>query len=164
MRPGFHLDPKDVEQKIRNSSNHTYRLSPDIIVKAGTCERNPNDAKALLFVEKSTSIPVPKVYALFTAGPELNSFWRPGDSEEHKWLYTTYLVMSVIPGATLEDVWNECDPETKTALSKELKGFLDELRQLPSTYIGSLDNGPVAGTLWPPKYKNHGMFYSLVSK
>ena len=161
VRPGFHLDAKDVK-KMRDSPENIYRLSPDIIAKKRGAELR-NEAKALLFLEKSVSFTVPKLYAVFTTGPYVSSFWRPGDSDEHKYIYTTYLVMSVVPGASLEDVWDECDAETKIALSKELKGFLDELRQLPSSYVGSLDNGPVADTMWPQKYKDRGMSIHLLA-
>lgn len=124
------------------------RVSPTIVVKYGDCVQLV-EAESLEFVAKHTSIPVPKVYAVYTYGPF--------EDRDEEWAskYDTYIFMDFIDGQTLEKEWGVLNDETKSQIVAELKSYFTELRTIPGgTYIGSLNNGPVMDSIleyWPVK-------------
>ncbi len=74
------------------------------------------EGENMLFVQQSTSIPVPKVYALFY-------------DEETK---MNFMVQEYIPGKNLESVWGKLGAAEKQAIVSQLRRNLDELRSIPS--------------------------------
>ena len=89
----------------------------------------PIEAYNMLYVAKETSVPVPKVYAIYQ--------WR----EEGDVL--TCIVMDYVPGTSLMSLWASLDPDRKAAIAKTLRTYFDELRQLQHPgYFGNLHHGP----------------------
>lgn len=93
----------------------------------------------MIYIGQNTEIPVPKIFACHTYGP-INR-----DPDDYGGLYDTYIFMSFIHGDTLHTAWDIYDVATKTRISTQLTGQIQEMRDLASDgYIGSLDHGPVA--------------------
>jgi aminoglycoside phosphotransferase (APT) family kinase protein len=86
----------------------------------------------MLFVAQSTSIPVPKVYAIF--------------EHEHEGHRLCFIVMEYIAGKLLIELWESKplkQPGKKREIATTLRGYMNELRSLPSHgYYGSLWRGP----------------------
>jgi hypothetical protein len=104
---------------------------------------------------KNTSIPVPKVLAYGTFGP----FRRSARSNEicDGQFYETYIYMTLAKGQSLENVWDSCDDSSRKAISKQLTTYLEQLRKLEGSYIGSLNNGPVLD-MASPSIKSKGTY------
>jgi hypothetical protein len=85
------------------------------------------EGENMLFVQQSTSIPVPKVYALFHDEATKNDF----------------IVMDYIPGKDLRTVWSKLNTAEKRAISLQLRRNMDELRSIPSPgYYGGIWRQP----------------------
>src|ERR1700753_1740379 len=109
-------------------------LSPNIRIKYGE-DVHMNEEKALEFVSKHTSVPVPKVLAAFTYGPIQRE-------EEGGCDFDTYIITEYLEGQSLDKEWNSLNESTKSTIMKELEGHLIQLRAIPGgEYIGSLGNG-----------------------
>lgn len=146
LAPGFSLTPPEtVDELCRDKSNLIFchgvtivKLSPEVVVKIGA-QVNFLEAKNMIYIGQNTEIPVPKVFACYTNGP-INR-----DPDDYGGLYDTYIFMSFIDGNTLHTAWDTYDVATKTRISTQLTGYIQEMRDLASDgYIGSLDHGPVA--------------------
>ncbi|KAL1845525.1 hypothetical protein Plec18170_009721 [Paecilomyces lecythidis] len=82
------------------------------------------EGENMMFVRRTTNIPVPRVYALYS---------NSGNGKN-------YIVMERIHGDTLTSLWAQLDPFEKESIMKTVKGYFDELRCLPPpNYYGSLD-------------------------
>jgi hypothetical protein len=134
LRPGFQiLQPDEVEKCQEEIGHGVYKISPTIAVKHGALITF-REAKNMLFIEQNTTIPVPKVYAVY-------SYSKPYRDENYDY---TYIFMDLIPGATVEDSWGSWDEATRVNVQNELKDYISQLRGLPGgDYIGSLDRGPL---------------------
>ncbi|PYI05492.1 phosphotransferase enzyme family protein [Aspergillus sclerotiicarbonarius CBS 121057] len=98
------------------------KIGTHFVVKYG---RGVNliEGENMLYVQKSTSIPVPRVYALYS-NPETRK---------------NYIIMERIAGQTLLSLWPELNHSEKETVAATLQTYFDELRQLPSPgYYGSL--------------------------
>jgi aminoglycoside phosphotransferase len=85
------------------------------------------EGENLLFVQESTTIPVPKVYALF----------------HDKATDQCFLVMERIYGKKLQDMWNTLGTAEKRNFTSQLRRSMDELRTLPSPgYYGGIWRQP----------------------
>ncbi|TVY92148.1 hypothetical protein LAWI1_G004856 [Lachnellula willkommii] len=71
------------------------------------------EAAALRFVAKNTTIPVPKVHCAF----------------EHK--HVKYIVMDRIDGEEIGKGWSERPEAERASLLRQLKGYFDQLRNIP---------------------------------
>lgn len=81
------------------------------------------EGENMLFVQQSTSIPVPTVYALFH------------DEETDM----NFIIQEYLSGKTLSYLWKTFDDATKESLMAQLRRHLDELRSLPSPgYYGGI--------------------------
>jgi aminoglycoside phosphotransferase (APT) family kinase protein len=83
----------------------------------------------MLFVQRTTDIPVPKVYALFHDKATNNNF----------------IVQEYIPGKNLGDIWDDLDDDEKTDITSQLRRHLDQLRSLRQTgppYFGGVWRRP----------------------
>lgn len=116
------------------------KLSPTVKVKYGD-DVKLNEAKALDFISRHTSIPVPKVFAAYTYGP-IDRDIDEGDP------YETYIFMEHVEGQSLDNVWETFDESAKSSIMSDLGGYLTQLRAIPAPgYIGSLDDGPVVDNI-----------------
>ncbi|TVY15577.1 hypothetical protein LARI1_G007835 [Lachnellula arida] len=71
------------------------------------------EAAALRFVAENTTIPVPKVHCAF----------------EHK--HVKYIVMDRIDGEEIGNGWSERPEAERASLLRQLKGYFDQLRNIP---------------------------------
>jgi thiamine kinase-like enzyme len=78
----------------------------------------------MIYVEKNTNIPVPKVYDF---GENDNGY---------------YILMEKIDGEPLENTWNKLNSNDKEKIKKQLKEYINEMRDHYFLYIGSINNNP----------------------
>jgi len=80
--------------------------------------------EAMEFVRQNTTIPVPRVFGAYNGTDG-----------------TQDLVMEVVPGNTLNVMWQTLTPDQKTSIATELAGYLSQLRTLQPPiegFVGSL--------------------------
>ncbi|KAI8710726.1 APH domain-containing protein [Fusarium sp. LHS14.1] len=89
----------------------------------------PIEAHNMLYVAKSTTVPVPKVYAIY--------------QRREKQSVVTYIVMQYVQGTTLLNLWGSLDQARKTSIAETLRAYFDQLRQLKHPgFFGNIDGGP----------------------
>ena len=88
----------------------------------------------MLYVQKITTVAVPKVYALYTESCTGRNF----------------TVMEYIEGSTLASASPDLNALQKSTMTAKLRNFYNEIRQLPSLgYFGSLGRRPLLDeTFW----------------
>lgn len=119
------------------SGRKVVRVGKHFVVKYGI-NIDIIEGENMLFVRKSTTISVPKVYALYT------------DSSTRK----NYIVMENVEGETLASRWPSLTESQKVAIVTKLKQCFDELRQLPSPgYFGSLGKRPLLDDIFYTREK-----------
>ncbi|KAI0867619.1 kinase-like domain-containing protein [Hypoxylon argillaceum] len=122
------IDEAEILVKRSTGGTRLVRVREDYVIKFGFHVK-PIEAQNALFVAKSTTIPVPKVYAIY-------------QRQDGK-LFITFIVMQYIPGVTLQDLWGSLDTARKTAIAKTLHGYFDQLRGLRHPgYFGDIHGGP----------------------
>lgn len=95
------------------------------VVKYGTFV-SENEGHALLFVERSLSIPAPRLYAMYRNADKL------------------YIVMQYVPGTELQDVWPSLSNSAKKLLLGQLRLIFQNIRSLsPPAFYGSVEGGPI---------------------
>ncbi|CAG9988618.1 unnamed protein product [Clonostachys byssicola] len=99
----------------RLSSARLVRIQQRFVMKFGADVR-PIEAQNMLYVAKSTTVPVPKVYAIY--------------QRREKQSTVTYILMQYVQGTTLMDLWGSLDQARKTSIAKTLRTYFDQLRQL----------------------------------
>lgn len=75
-----------------------------------------SEGEVMLHIAKSTSVRIPKIYALYR------------DRNEQK----NYIVMEKIQGKTLKEIWPTLEPKAKEVITSQLRTSFDQLRRLPS--------------------------------
>lgn len=86
------------------------------------------EGENMLFVQESTSVPIPKVYALF----------------HDKATKMDFIVMEYVPGTDLRPVWGKLTMDQKQAIMAQLRKQMDELRSIPSPgYYGGIWKKPI---------------------
>jgi serine/threonine protein kinase len=117
-------------RKQRLSAEHetpVVRVGDHYAVKFGG-KTTLQEGENMLFVQQSTSIPVPKVYALFH------------DDEND----LDFIVQEYIPGKNLLHEWGTLDVAKKEKIVSQLRRNLDELRSIPSPgYYGGIWRQPI---------------------
>lgn len=103
------------------------RVGEHFVVKYGPRVKL-QEGENMLFVQQSTNIRVPTVYALFNDQKTQNNF----------------IVQEYIPGRTLSQVWKDFDQSDKEATISQLRQYVNELRALSSPdYFGGVWRQPV---------------------
>jgi aminoglycoside phosphotransferase (APT) family kinase protein len=104
------------------------RLTKGTILKRGDAKYLRLEAEATRYVTLHTSIPVPAVY----------DFWTEEDGR-------ACLIMEYKDGQTLHRHWRHLSVDQKMTVMRDLRGFLDELHNLPQPHpkgmIGSVSGG-----------------------
>ncbi|KAI0380643.1 kinase-like domain-containing protein [Hypomontagnella monticulosa] len=96
----------------------------------------PIEADNMMYVAGSTTIPVPKVYAVY-------------ERQENR-RTVTYIVMEYVPGETLRSAWPSLDEVRKLTIALRLRLYFNELRKLPSSgYFGNILGGPPLDDILP---------------
>ncbi|KAF4460299.1 Phosphotransferase enzyme family [Fusarium albosuccineum] len=121
------LDGSDVLLH-ESSGSRLVRMQQTFVLKYGAYVE-PIEAYNMLFVAKSTTVPVPKVYAIYQR------------REEQR--LVTYIVMQYVHGTTLLNLWESLDQARKTSIAKTLRTHFDQLRELQHPgFFGNIDGGP----------------------
>ncbi|KAH9908220.1 protein kinase-like domain-containing protein [Xylariomycetidae sp. FL2044] len=108
------------------------RVQQGYVIKFGVSV-HPIEAHNMLYVAKSTTVPVPKVYAIYQCQEQC----------QEEQCTITYIVMEYVPGKTLLDVWDSLDQARKTSIAQTLRAYFEQLRQLPHPgYYGNIAGGP----------------------
>lgn len=107
-----------------DASPQIYRLTPTTVAKTGDLV-SLSEAAVMRLVRSKTSIPVPEV---------LDAYIRTDDGSGHG-----CIVMEYVEGETLDNAWEACTPTQKDGIVKQLKGYLDELRTIPGSFIGGVE-------------------------
>jgi len=116
----------DIENGIIISDEHSAKIvkvRQNLVVKYGKWIRI-EEAEAINFVSENTSVPVPKIF---------NSY-KIGD--------IAYIIMEYIKGKTLEELWEDLSNEERLTILSELKGYINQIRNIKGTYIGSVNKKP----------------------
>lgn len=96
---------------------------------------DPIEGHNMLFVAKSTTVPVPQVCAIYQSPDQQG--------------VVTYIVMQSIPGTTLLESWGSLDKARKTDIAITLRTYFDQLRKLePPGYFGDITGGPPLGDMF----------------
>ncbi|XDG08791.1 hypothetical protein ABKA04_008406 [Annulohypoxylon sp. FPYF3050] len=124
--------PNDIdgsESVVHESTgSRLLRVQQRFLIKFGV-HVHPIEGYNMQYVAKFTTVPIPKVYAIYQC------------QEEQRII--TYILMQYIPGTTLLDSWGSLDKARKTAIALTLRTYFDQLRQLkPPGYFGDIDGGP----------------------
>ncbi|KAI1171204.1 kinase-like protein [Nemania sp. FL0916] len=99
-----------------------YKVDSKTIVKSSERFRL-SEAETMRFIRNNTSIPVPEVYNAYK------------DEESGH----TRIIMEFIEGVQLEEAWDTYSAVEKESVIAQLRGYMEELRQLKGTFIGSID-------------------------
>ncbi|KAK0719269.1 kinase-like domain-containing protein [Lasiosphaeris hirsuta] len=103
-------------------ASYTYKIDGKTVIKTGPCTRMA-EAEALKLVRDRTTISVPEVYDVYT--DEKSGMLR--------------IVMEYIKGDTLRYAWDDFTPEDKESVISQLRGFVEQLREIKGSFIGSVD-------------------------
>ncbi|KAF5020272.1 hypothetical protein F66182_7706 [Fusarium sp. NRRL 66182] len=126
--------PNDIDgsEVLLNETSGTrvVRIQQQFVIKYGV-HVEPVEAHNMLYVAKSTTVPVPRVYAIYQR------------QEKSKQKSVTYIVMQYVPGTTLLNLWNTLKQDRKSSIAKTLRTYFDQLRQLQHPgYLGNVNGGP----------------------
>jgi hypothetical protein len=115
------------------SASKIVAIGDHFIVKYGP-QVDLLEGETMLFLQKSSSVPVPRIYALFKS-----------PNKEIK-----YIVMERIKGQDLSLIWTKLDRATKESLKQKLRCIFTELRQLksPGGYCSVGHRGLPDGIFW----------------
>ena len=125
---------QDSEDVVSGYGNRkVVRVGRHFVVKYGKAI-DIIEGENMLYIQRNTTIAVPKVYTLYT---EPYTGWN-------------FIVMEYIEGSTLALAWPDLNAVQKLVLTAKLMNFYNELRQLPSPgYFGSLGQRPLLDdTFW----------------
>ncbi|KAI0081084.1 hypothetical protein K474DRAFT_1481702 [Panus rudis PR-1116 ss-1] len=102
------------------------------------------EAANMRFIRRSTTIPVPRVWAAFYVHPWV--FWWRRPPSYGLQIYA-YIFMQRVPGRALDlKTWSSYDEKGKQHIISQLCDYVEQLRALkpsPTTVIGSVSGGPV---------------------
>lgn len=118
-------------------------INASTILKVGPMVQ-VGEAEALCLLRKTTSVPVPEVFNDYTIAD------------------IGFIFMSKIPGATLEQCWQDLTPDAKSSMVRQLDVFIQEWRQIEGPLFGSIDGGPCEDILfqhsWDAESRRYGPF------
>lgn len=106
--------------RIGKYLQHNVWKIENTVVKTGSNVRL-TEALSMMFVRQTTSIPVPRVLDVFTREDQV------------------YLVMEYIKGKSLQSAWRSLTPEQRSNICLELKGYLQQLRNLTPPHPGVVE-------------------------
>ncbi|KAH6973817.1 hypothetical protein BKA56DRAFT_634745 [Ilyonectria sp. MPI-CAGE-AT-0026] len=102
----------------QSTGSRLVRMQERFAIEFGIHD-HPIEAHNMLYVAKSTAVPVPKVYAIY--------------QRQEKQNVVTYIVMQ----------YDSLDQVDKTVIAKTLRTYFDQLRQLQHPgYFGNIAGGP----------------------
>jgi aminoglycoside phosphotransferase len=126
-------------KRLRRRKGAVQLLSRTTCVKYGETV-TLNEASAMLFIAKHTSIPVPRVYCAFTHHNQ------------------QYIVMERIRGEPVGAGWSKRSQESRTKVLDYLKKMVEEMRRItPPEEVGvaNVDGGP----LYDPRLPGSSLYF-----
>ncbi|RFU31023.1 hypothetical protein B7463_g5318, partial [Scytalidium lignicola] len=117
------------EQYMENGGRRLVRVGP-YMIKYGTGV-NVIEGENMLFVNHKTTVPVPRVYAIYTT-TEISIYTKTKEE-------SAYIVMEYLEGSTLGFEWGLLSTQQKENISTQLREYMNQLRSIPSPgYYGSI--------------------------
>ena len=120
-----------------------FRLDEKTVVKTGDDVRIA-EAATLRLVREKTSVPVPKIL----------------DAYVHAENNHVYIIMEYIDGRPLDEEWDSYDDSQKQNVQSQLRKYLDEIRQIPGSFVGSVDGSECRDPLFDDVPTRCGPFES----
>ena len=113
MTAAFRVSKERLYPQIlsKQSGAHVFAIDNDVH-KLGNCVHRGEEV-ALKLVNECTDVPVPEVF--FSSFAEVEG----------------RIIMDLVPGKTLPDVWNELDGTTKERIFQDLWDMIKKFRQIP---------------------------------
>ena len=119
----------------RSPGCRVVRVGIHFLVKYGE-HVSLHEAENMLFVKESTDVPVPQVYAMYKV-------WV-----EDQYLPTRYIIMENVVGESLDSRWKSLNHPVKLGVAKQLWGYLNQLRRIPSPrFFGLLARRPFSDSV-----------------
>ncbi|KAI3325029.1 kinase-like domain-containing protein [Xylariaceae sp. AK1471] len=100
------------------------------------------EVAAMRLVHEKTSIPVPQVLKFVS---------RPDDD-------MAIIFMEYIDGEPLDQAWESCTDTEKQNIVAQLRGYLEELRQVKGEFIGSVDRSVCNDQLFANRENEYGPY------
>lgn len=136
IRQGVNLCPH------RLNGCFLLELDATTVLKVGETVRM-GEAEAMILVRDQTSVPVPRVFNAYVIA-EIG-----------------FIVMEKIPGDELAETLPR---PVKAALAEELRGYIQQWRQIRGSFFGTVDGGPCQDVIfkhpWENKEYDYGPFVS----
>ncbi|KAF8846717.1 hypothetical protein BDZ45DRAFT_396713 [Acephala macrosclerotiorum] len=127
------------EQYMENGGRRLVRIGP-YMIKYGSGV-SVIEGENMLFVSRETTIPVPRVYAIYTA-TEISSYTNTR-------VESNYIVMEYLEGKTLDFEWGLLSAQQKNRISAQLREHMNQLRSIPSPgYYGSIGRRGLLGCIF----------------
>jgi len=108
---------EEIESAVEILSDTTGRkvvgVGDHFVVKYGV-QVDLLEGETMLFLGQSTTVPVPRIYALFRSPDQRNN----------------YIIMERIRGPNLESEWSKMDQASKETVSLKLRLIFGEMRKL----------------------------------
>ncbi|KAK2849614.1 hypothetical protein FQN49_005580 [Arthroderma sp. PD_2] len=118
-----------------------FRIDDRTVVKTNQ-ECRLAEANAMRFIRENTSVPVPEVY----------------DAYIDESMSRGIIVMEYIPGDVLRDVWDTLDPVKKEKIISQLRSFMEQIRAIKGSFIGSIDGSPCEDQIFCVKLGDFGPY------
>ncbi|KAF2752748.1 kinase-like protein [Pseudovirgaria hyperparasitica] len=127
------------------SDRGVWSVGSKLILKERSNQPPDNEAPNIRLIQEKTTIPVPSIVEEWT---ESNG--------RH------FTVMHRVPGTTLQAMWSKLSRDDKERIAVQTAESLQQLRQLHSHHLASVDMKPLySAFLFPPDYGiPHGPFAS----
>jgi aminoglycoside phosphotransferase (APT) family kinase protein len=107
-----------LNERMSGASGKVVGVGNHFIVKYGAFV-NLQEGQTMLFLQHSSTIPVPRIYALYQ---------KPGPNNDTY----SYIVMERIRGPSLASVWLKMGQTEKEAVASKLRHVFEEMRRLES--------------------------------
>lgn len=113
---------ESAERLAADTAPNIYRID-NFVIKTGDATRLA-EALTMKVVRDKTTIPVPKIYNAYV--DEQNGHGT--------------IIMDYVEGEELRHVWDALAPEERSSIVDQLRGYMDQLRSIRGSFIGSIDN------------------------
>ncbi|KZZ90003.1 phosphotransferase enzyme family protein [Moelleriella libera RCEF 2490] len=118
-----------------SSGRRIIRFNKFYVIKHGL-KVSLTEGQNMLFVRRTTSIPVPEVFALFSKKDDAGRSVK-------------YIIMENIPGCSLDTAWTRLDSTDKVKISNQIRAHLDILRGIPAPgYFGCIGRKPFEDSIF----------------
>lgn len=113
----------------KNIGSTIVKINSKLVVKYGKRVKE-EEANIMKYLKENTSVPVPDVKKVYKKDN------------------ITYIVMEYIEGKTLEEIILNLDNESFEKIIKEIKKYLNEIRNIKGNKLGSINNKPYDNCLF----------------